>query len=132
MITSESLRQLARSTVVHVGFAFLAMGAWAAFANRDHGAAAMARAFAVQGALSGLITLGLKRWLEWSRRRLDPPWARIVPPLASCLAIALALGALHRLAGTPEIVRTIALPWSVSTVYAIVYTLSLPPEGGRA
>lgn len=125
---SVLIRKLARSTAVHVGFAFVAMGAWAAFANRDHGGRAMTQAFVIQGALSGLITLVLKRWLEWSYARLGTPWARIAPPLVSCAVIALTLSALHRLAGTPEVLRTIALPWSVSTAYAIVYTLSLPAK----
>jgi hypothetical protein len=128
MTASAPLRQLARATWTHVAFAFLAMGAWAAFANRDHGAGAVLRALLVQGALSGLITLVLKRWLEAAHRRLKGPLGQILPPVASCIAIAALLSLLHRLAGTPEILRTIAVPWSVSTLYAFAYTLSLPKE----
>ena len=114
-----------RSTALHVGFAFVAMGGWAAFANRDHGAAAMLLAFVVQGALSGLITLVMKRGLEAGHARLTGLSARLVPPLISCAAIAVLLYGVHTLAGTPEVIRTIALPWTVSTLYAFIYVASL-------
>ena len=114
-----------RSTALHVGFAFVAMGAWAAFANRGHGPAAMALAFVVQGALSGAITLVMKRGLETGHARLTGLAARLGPPLLSCTAIAALLFAVHTVAGTPEVVRTIALPWTVSTLYAFVYVASL-------
>ena len=39
--------------------------------------------------------------------------------------ILVVLVAVHRLVGTPEIARTIAVPWSVSTLYAILYTAAL-------
>ena len=106
--------------------AFLAMGGWAAFVNRGHGAGAAFLAFLVQGALSGAITLGLKRWLEAAHARLDGPWARLAPPIVSCALILALLRLAHGLAGTPEPWRTLALPWTVSTVYAFVYTWSLP------
>jgi LytS/YehU family sensor histidine kinase len=117
-----------RSTPLHVAFGFVAMGAWAAFANRTHGPGAMVPAFLVQGSLSGLLTLGLKRWLEWGRARIAGLAGALVPPLISCLSIAAILSGAHALAGTPEIVATIALPWTVSTLYGFIYTWSL---GGR-
>lgn len=133
MAESGGLAQLARTvlraTWSHVAFAFLAMGAWAAFANRDHGAAAMALAFVVQGALSGLLTLVLKRWLEsaYTKRfaTLDPWSRKLLPPAMSCATIAAVLWTAHSIAGTPEIPGTIAVPWSVSTAYAFVYTATL-------
>lgn len=124
---------LLRATWAHVAFAFLAMGAWAAFANRGHGTGAMLLAFGVQGALSGLITLVLKRWLEraygvtfatlasWPRRLLGPA--------ISCLTIAALLWSGHTVAGTPEILGTVAVPWSGSTLYAFVYTATLAARG---
>lgn len=114
-----------RSTVAHVAFAVVAMGGWAAFANRDHGAAAMATAFVAQGALSGLITLLIKRWLEWAHARLAGPAARLVPPLVSCLTVAGLLTGVHAAVGTPEVLATVAVPWTVSTFYAFAYALSL-------
>lgn len=114
-----------RSTALHVAFAFVAMGAWAAFANRDHGGPAMLLAFGVQGALSGLITLVMKRGLEAGHARMAGLAARLVPPLVSCTAIGALLFGVHSLVGTPEVLRTIALPWTVSTLYAFVYVATL-------
>jgi len=114
-----------RSTLGHVAFAAVAMGGWAAFANRDHGPQAMAAAFAAQGLLSGLITLLIKRWLEWAHARLTGPAARLLPPLVSCLTVAGLLTGVHTAVGTPEVLATIAVPWTVSTLYAFAYALSL-------
>lgn len=114
-----------RSTALHVAFAFVAMGGWAAFANSGHGIGAMLAAFLVQGALSGLITLAMKRGLEAGHRRLTGWTARLLPPLISCTAIGALLFVIHILAGTPEVIRTIAVPWTVSTLYAFVYVASL-------
>jgi hypothetical protein len=114
-----------RSTPLHVAVGFLAMGGWAAFANHAHGEAAMARAFLLQGALSGFLTLLLKRGLEWGHGRLGGWAGRLVPPLVSCLTIAAVLTAVHSLAGTPEVPGTIAVPWSVSTLYGFAYAWTL-------
>lgn len=117
-----------RSTPLHVAFGFVAMGGWAAFANRAHGADAMLAAFLVQGTISGLLTLVLKRGLEAGHSRMRGLAARVVPPMVSCLLIITALHEIHRLAGTPEILGTIAVPWTVSTLYAFIYTWSLGPR----
>lgn len=114
-----------RASAGHVAFAVVAMGGWAAFANREHGAAAMGLAFAAQGMLSGLITLLIKRWLEWAHARLTGPVARLVPPLISCLTVAGLLTGVHTAVGTPEVLATVAVPWTVSTLYAFAYALSL-------
>ena len=114
-----------RSTTLHVAFAFLAMGGGAAFANDQHGAGAMQLAFIVQGSLSGLITLVMKRGLELGHARLNGLAARLLPPLVSCTAIFALLFLVHALSGTPEVLRTLALPWTVSTVYAFAYVASL-------
>ncbi|MFT4914023.1 MAG: hypothetical protein ACI9YM_002637 [Brevundimonas sp.] len=114
-----------RSTPLHVAFAVLAMGGWAAFANRDHGAGSMQLAFAIQGTLSGLITLVMKRGLEIGHERLTGQFARLIPPLVSCTLIGALLFLVHTLGGTPEVLRTLAVPWTVSTLYAFVYVASL-------
>ncbi|HEV2082645.1 MAG TPA: hypothetical protein VGR32_09355 [Brevundimonas sp.] len=114
-----------RATVGHVAFAVVAMGGWAAFANRDHGLQAMGLAFAAQGLLSGLITLLIKRWLEWAHARLRGPAAPLLPPLASCATVAALLTGVHTAVGTPEVLATVAVPWTVSTLYAFAYALSL-------
>jgi hypothetical protein len=121
---SLSLAKLARASAVHVGVAFVAMGGWTLFANRAHGSAAIAPALA-QGTISGLITLVLKRVLEAFSARLSGALAYVLPPLATASVILALLIGVHRLIGTPEILATIAVPWSVSTGYAILYTVAL-------
>jgi mannose/fructose/N-acetylgalactosamine-specific phosphotransferase system component IIC len=118
------MAKLARASATHVAVAFLAMGAWALYANRAHGAAAILPALA-QGTLSGAITFVLKRVLEWLAARLAGWRALVLPPIATASAILATLIAVHRLIGTPEIAATIAVPWSVSTLYAIVYAATL-------
>ena len=127
----SSLSRLARSTVTHVAFAFVAMGVWALFANRAHGVGAFAPALA-QGTRSGLITLVLKRGLEAFAARLSGVQALILPPLTTASVILVLLVSVHWLIGTPEIAATIAVPWSVSTLYAIAYTSALARDRRRA
>jgi len=100
------------------------MGGWALFANRAHGAGAIAPALA-QGAMSGLITLVLKKVLERMSLRLRGWRAFAVPPAVTASTILAALVGMHALIGTPEIAATVAVPWSVSTLYAVIYTAVL-------
>lgn len=116
--------RLAQSAVVHVAFAVLAMGGWALFANRAHGLDAAWRPALVQGLISGGITFGLKRVLEAAAERVQG-WAWLLPPLATAAVILALLTLVHRLIGTPEVARTIAVPWSVSTLYAFLYAAAL-------
>ena len=120
-----SLSSLARASWVHVLFAFLAMGGWAMFANRGHPPAEMLRAGLVQGLLSAALTFGIKRGLEALHRRMSGLAALLAPPLISCVTVLALLVGAHALAGTPEIWATIAVPFTVSTIYAFVYTAGL-------
>ena len=131
----KSFREtLAQSTIFHVAFGFIAMGGWAVFANRDHPLPQVLLAGLVQGAISGTLTLFLKKGLErmsamFSRSpRTDggrSVAALIVPPLVTAFSILTILVTAHTLAGTPEILTTIAVPFTVSTTYAILYNLRL-------
>ena len=121
----------ATSTLFHVGFAFIAMGAWGVFANRGHPLPAVLLAGFVQGTISALLTLCLKRFLEWMNTRLRGPSGLIVPPLITATAIATILTTAHTLAGTPEILATIAVPFTISTSYAVLYNLRLWRQYGR-
>lgn len=126
MSAFQALRTWAStSTVAHVGFAFFAMGGWAVFANRNHPLPEALLAGLVQGTISALITLVLKKFLEWSNARLQGAAALVVPPLVTATSILALLVAAHALAGTPEIAATIAVPFTVSTTYAIVYNWGL-------
>lgn len=130
------------STFVHVAFGFIAMGAWAVFANRDHPLPQALLAGLVQGMISGSLTLVLKKSLErmsaifFNARSSDeglgkPLAALIVPPLITAASILAILVGIHTLAGTPEIAATIAVPFTVSTSYAIIYNLGLWRRHGR-
>jgi hypothetical protein len=144
MSAFQSLRAwAANSTVAHVGFGFLAMGGWAVFANRHHPLPDALLAGLVQGTVSGLLTLVLKKFLEWLAARMSPTLgqaqpvqggarriaALIVPPLITAASILAILVSAHTLAGTPEIAATIAVPFTVSTTYAIIYNWSLWKRG---
>jgi len=101
------------------------MGAWAVFANRDHPMPQPFIAGLLQGTISAAITLFLKRMIEAAALRLGCASALVVPPLlAACVSSGL-LVTLHGLAGTPEIVATIAVPLIVSTSYACIYSFAL-------
>ena len=125
-----NLAALARSSVAHVAFAFLAMGAWATFANSAAGLSHALTAGLVQGALSGGITLGLKRFLETASARLPGVWAMVVPPTISCAVILVLLVGAHLIAGTRNVLATISLPYAVSSTYAWVYSWAM--ARGRA
>ncbi len=135
MSETKSFReQMAANTFVHVAFGFIAMGAWAVFANRAHPLPQALLAGFVQGTISGVLTLFLKKGLErmsamFFRERSAEGGrdiaALFVPPLITATAIAAILTTAHTLAGTPEVLATIAVPFTVSTTYAILYNLRL-------
>jgi hypothetical protein len=126
MSETKSFReQMASNTFVHVAFGFIAMGAWAVFANRYHPLEQALLASLVQGTISGVLTLFLKKFLEWFNARLKGITALVLPPLVTATAIATILTTAHTLAGTPEVLATIAVPFTVSTSYAILYNLRL-------
>ncbi|HEV7306547.1 hypothetical protein [Ensifer sp.] len=122
---SGRLRALAGSGAVQVAFAFIAMGGWAFFANRLYPMPRPLVAGIVQGTLSALLTLYLKTAIDFLSRRLRGAGRLILPPLVACLGSSAVLVAIHAASGTPEILKTIALPLAVSTSYAVLYNLSI-------
>ncbi|MCA0417314.1 MAG: hypothetical protein LCH80_01090 [Proteobacteria bacterium] len=122
---SGPLARLMRSSIVHIGFGFLAMGSWAAFANRAHPMPAPLYAGLLQGAISATITLVLKRAIEYLASRFSGLAALLAPPAIAGLVSATLLTILHTIGGTPEIAKTIAVPLTVATSYAALYNYSL-------
>lgn len=125
-----------KSTVVHIAFAFILLGGWATFANRVHPLDQALRAGLVQGAISGTLTLFLKKGLErmsamfMKARQADEGIGRnfaalLVPPVITATTLTTILFTIHTLAGTPEVLPTIAVPLLVSTSYAIIYNTNL-------
>jgi fructose-specific phosphotransferase system IIC component len=83
----------------------------------------------VQGILSACLTLFLKSVIEALSKRFRGLAALWAPPLIACLGSTGILVTIHALSGTPEIVKTIAVPLLVSTSYAALYNYSI--SGGR-
>lgn len=119
------MRQLARSSFVHIAIAFLAMGSWAVFANRAHPFPQSLVAGIVQGALSGAITFVLKRMLEFLAAGFHGVAAFVLPPVIAVALSLAVLATIHAVAGTPEILATIALPLSVTAAYSTLYNAAL-------
>lgn len=119
------MQRLLKSSLVHIAFGFLAMGGWALFANREHGLAGAWLPALVQGTLSGALTGVLKKTLEALDGRLQGALAWAVPPAITAGSILALLAVVHTAIGTPEVIATIAVPWSVSTLYAIIYNAGL-------
>lgn len=116
-----------RSNVAHGVGGLLLMGTWAAFANRAYAWPAPALAFAVQGALTAGITLLLKRTVEAVVARYsERPW--LAPMVAAGISGSL-LTITHLAAGTPAFWSTIAVPFTVATTYATIYTWRLASDG---
>jgi hypothetical protein len=128
---NRGLQRAASSSITHVAFAFLAMGGWAVLANREYPVPRTLLVGAVQGTLSACLTLFLKTAVERLSGRFAGMTAFWAPPLIACVASSAILTAIHALSGTPEILKTIALPLAVSTSYATIYSYSLYRKGDR-
>ncbi|WP_296251204.1 hypothetical protein [uncultured Stenotrophomonas sp.] len=115
----------ARNSAVHMTVAFIAMGSWATFANLAHAMPRPLIAGVLQGILSALITLFLKRMIEALSARLPGSAGYWVPPVVAVAVSLSLLSSIHWIAGTPEILRTIVVPLSVTAIYATSYNLAL-------
>lgn len=123
------LKKYIDNTFVHIGSAFIFMGAWAYFANRLHAPHQAIFAAVLQGMLSATITFFMKKALEGlSAFFIGKKWrwpALVATPLIVCTGSLILLVSAHVMAGTPELFATIALPFSVAFSYACFYSLRL-------
>ena len=115
------IARLAQSGLVHVLFAFVMMGSWAVYANWGHPMPKPLIAGILQGALSGAITFALKRSLDYLRGHVARAVGWWLPPLIALSISFCLLVTAHLIAGTPEVARTISLPFSVASLYALGY-----------
>ena len=125
------IAHLAGQAWVHVAVAFVLMGSWALYANWAHPMPKPLIAGLVQGALSGAITYGLKRSLDALRARMSRGAGWWLPPLVTCCVSLAVLVGMHLLAGTPEVLRTISVPFSVATIYAVSYNFIMWTKGPK-
>lgn len=108
-------------------------GCWAAFANHEHGAMIALRAGLAQAAVSALGGATMTLLMEWlfslPRRR----WARFAASALGSIAVfgTLIVG-VHWLRGTPNLLRTIALPGTILPIYAVVYSAALSRADDRS
>ena len=114
-----------KSKAIHGLGGLVLMGGWAAFANRAYTMPAPVIAGVVQGVLTAAITLFLKSVIEGISRRTTG-WKRLaLAPLAAFLISLTLLTTIHTLADTPALLATISVPLTVSTLYALFYTITL-------
>lgn len=118
----SSLRRIVALSV----FAFVVYGAWAAFANREHGVPIALRSFGVQGCSSAISTAGISgvvellwRWLGGAR------WAVFPAAIAGTLVAACMHTTFHVLARTPNILAAISLPTFMGLVFGLAYAVAL-------
>lgn len=123
--------QMLQSTVTHVAFAFVVMGGWGVYANLAHPMPEPLVAGFLQGLMSAVLTLFLKKTVD----RLRPVFAYVTgfwaPPLIACIGSTSLLVLVHWLGGTPEILRTILVPVTVAISYIAVYNFLRQRESGR-
>ena len=116
---------LLQSSALHTAVGFVLMGSWAWFANRTYDWPAPLVAALVQGAITATITYALKRAIEAVSARTKGRARYVLPPLVAALISALVLTSLHALAGTPALLATISVPFSVASIYAVIYSATL-------
>lgn len=113
--------KILQSSITHISFAFVAMGSWAVFANWAHPMPKPLYAGLLQGLMSATITFFLKRTIETLQAKFKRKQALWAPPAVACSASLGLLAGAHILAGTPEVIKTIILPFSVAASYATLY-----------
>ncbi len=121
----ELIARFSQQAWVHVTVAAVVMGSWAAYANLSHGWEEALSAGLLQASISGTITYFLKTALEAIGARIPGRHGLWLPPTIACSGSFAVLVTLHSLAGTPEIIATIALPFTVASSYGWIYNAAL-------
>ncbi len=124
------MQRILQSSVTHVLFAFCAMGSWAVYANWVHPMPKPLYAGVLQGLMSATITYFLKRTIEALQAKFHGKRALWAPPLIACTASLCVLAGMHILLGTPEVLKTIALPFTVAASYATIYNFIIWKQRG--
>jgi hypothetical protein len=116
------LKKLGRSAVIGI-LAGTLYGSWAVYANWNHDAAHVARAGATQFLLSfcstSFLTLMIELVLARGRSAANLV-AAAIGPHAGMVSVFLTA---HWIAGTPNVLKTIAPSASIGLVFSILYVL---------
>ncbi|MGH1440166.1 MAG: hypothetical protein ACRBBR_08665 [Cellvibrionaceae bacterium] len=101
-------------------------GSWAFWVNSEFGQTAAFRAAATQGSYSFAITLLLALVVEWLFVLFKLlPWRQFWVGLIACLLLYSTSWGVNALTGTPNILWTILPGAAVSTVYTVLYIITL-------
>jgi hypothetical protein len=99
---------------------------WAFIANLGHGTSRALRAGCTQGILSFVCTLTLTQLMEALFRVPRSPWRGFGLALAGAVSASSLLNVTaHAIAGTPEIVRTVAPVLAIGSAFFVSYGLNL-------
>lgn len=128
--TSASGRRLGQKTVVRALISAVTIGSlfffWAMFVNWGHGLDQALRAGAGQGSVSFTVSMSMAFMLEFFYFLPENKSLRIPFSVVMTMSIVIAVTAVvHVLIGTPEIIRTMALPFVMGVVYTSVYGFRL-------
>jgi hypothetical protein len=126
-------RSTARACVTAV-VAALVYGAWAGFSNREHGIGVALEAGLVQGALSFLSTMTFVLVLEALFRLGGGAVQGFLLAAGGTISLMIAvMTTAHRMAGTPNLVTTIAPSIVVGSIFFVAYAwrLSVAERGRR-
>ena len=105
---------------------FVVYGGWAYWANLSHGQAMGLRAGLLQGGYSFALTFFSTLLMEWLYRRCaGRPHARLLTIASTGVILLVVPVTLHMLAGTPEILMTIAPGFAIGMVYTATYVTAL-------
>jgi len=121
--------------VIHVGssfklvsalLAFLIWGTWAYYVNQSSGVFVSLKSGLIQGAASGFMTLIMVRIVSKFYQILPKNlyWLAL-PPLLTVVMTGSCIVALHWLANTPDIVRTVVPPFSMALMFCAFTTYKL-------
>lgn len=105
---------------------FVVYGGWAWWVNSAHGEAMGLRAGLIQGSYSFALTFGSTLLMEGLYARLRTSFAPRALTIGSTGVLLLTVPiVIHMLAGTAEILLTIAPGFAIGMVYTTVYVLAL-------
>lgn len=130
----ERLTVLQRSILAAIA-GFLFYGAWAFYVNYQHGSMVALKAACVQGSYSFVLTLTMTLVLEgvfkfmsyFFRKRWLIDWTTIG---ISCGIVFSGSWIVNAMAGTPEILKTVALGYVVGGLYCASYVRGLVQSAG--
>ena len=124
-------RPTARGLLLAIGAGCMD-GAWALWANLEHGTAAGWRAAATQFVVSFIVTLAITTVMEQVHGRLSSRLARIGGAIAASVGTTIVFTlTLHLASGTPEILATVVPVLLLGSLYCVAYVANLERERVR-